>query len=97
MLVDPDALDVFADRLGDIAEQAAEARAYLEEHLSLGMDDGRIFLSVAPTVSAVQRLLVENADAIGRLVARSGEEVARAAEQYRSTDSRNSMALDRVY
>ncbi|MGF7122595.1 type VII secretion target [Rhodococcus sp. BE178] len=97
VLVDPNALDVFAARLGDLAEQVSEATAYLEDHLSIGTADGRIFLSVAPTVSAVRTLLVDNAAAIGRLVAVSGEEIARTAEQYRATDSTNATALDRVY
>jgi len=97
VLVDPNALDTFAARLGDLAGQVSEATAYLEEHLSIGMADGRIFLSVAPTVSAVRALLSDNAAAIGRLVAASGGEIARTADQYRATDSTNATALDRVY
>ena len=97
MLVDPDALDAFAARLGELAGQVSEATAYLEEHLSIGMADGRIFLSVAPKVSDVRTLLADNAAAIGRLVAASGEEVARTADQYRATDSTNATALDHVY
>ncbi|PTR22917.1 excreted virulence factor EspC (type VII ESX diderm) [Rhodococcus sp. OK519] len=97
MFVDPNALDTFAAKLGDLAGQVSEATAYLEEHLSIGMADGRIFLSVAPTVSAARTLFVDNAAAIGRLVAASGEEITRTADQYRATDSTNATALDRVY
>ncbi|NKR58021.1 hypothetical protein GS536_18710 [Rhodococcus hoagii] len=97
LLVDPRALDTFAARLGDLAGQVSEAMAYLDEHLSIGMADGRIFLSVAPTVSAVRTLLTDNAAAIGRLIAASGEEIARTAGQYRATDSTNATALNGVY
>ncbi|NKT03988.1 hypothetical protein GS485_03260 [Rhodococcus hoagii] len=96
LLVDPRALDTFAARLGDLAGQVSEAMAYLDEHLSIGMATAASSVG-CPTVSAVRTLLTDNAAAIGRLIAASGEEIARTAGQYRATDSTNATALNGVY
>lgn len=97
MRVDPAALDAFAIRLGELAAQATEATAFLEKHLSIGMNEGRIFLTVAPAVSDARTLLVDNTNAIGRLATASSEEIARAADHYRTRDSANAASLEQVY
>lgn len=97
MHVDPAALDTLATRMGDLSQQAAEATAFLEKYLSIGMDEGRIFLTVASAVADVRTLLVDNTDQIGRLIAASAEEIARAADHYRTRDSINAANLEQAY
>ncbi|QNG18191.1 hypothetical protein G4H71_02995 [Rhodococcus triatomae] len=86
MDVDAAELDVFAARLDDLAGQAAEAVRYLEEHLSIGMGDARIFATVAPAVADTRTQLVDNTNEIKRLIEESGKEMAKVADHYRTTD-----------
>ncbi|HEV8571180.1 MAG TPA: type VII secretion target [Actinoplanes sp.] len=95
--VEPHAVSSFATTIGGLTDDADAAAGYTREHLGIGYDTGRMFFTVVETATTVREALVTNYQALAKLVDRSEQELARAAQQYQHTDQAAAARLDATY
>ncbi|WP_433663056.1 type VII secretion target [Nocardia sp. CA-128927] len=98
LTVEPATLDGLSTKLKQLGTDNAQSEAYLKEHVDLSRDQaGVIFGRVADTIQQLRADLASNYEKLGRLTTQSGDEVAKAAQMYRTTDRATAAALDRTY
>ncbi|WP_167478513.1 type VII secretion target [Nocardia arthritidis] len=98
LTVDPAALDDLSTKLKQLGTDNAQAETYLKKHVELSRGQtGLIFGRVAETIQQLREQLESNYETLGRVTTQSGDEVAKAAQMYRTTDHNTAVALDRSY
>jgi excreted virulence factor EspC (type VII ESX diderm) len=95
--VEPDAVRSFAATVEGLTDDADAAVGYSRDYLGIGYDAGRMFATVVETATTVREALVANYQALARLADQSGQELDRAAKQYRDTDQAAAGRIDASY
>lgn len=94
---DPPSIRDFGSAIGELADDADQARRYAEQWLGIGYSEGRIFATVVEQATAVREALVENYQKLQTLVETSREELTRAADHYDQTDFSVLERMDSTY
>lgn len=95
--VEPHAVSAFATTVGGLTDDADAATGYVRDHLGIGYDAGRMFVTVVETATTVREALVANYQALAKLAGESEQELTRAAQQYRDTDQAAAARVDASY
>ncbi|MFI5715029.1 type VII secretion target [Nocardia sp. NPDC051750] len=98
--VNPDEVDKFAASLKKLADENANAIAYIDKWLKVDntvWGDGGLIRVGLGAVSEAHHKLRPNYEALGRLAEAAATELTAVAQMYRTTDKTNAAALDRTY
>jgi hypothetical protein len=87
----------FATHVNGLSDDADEAVRYVEKHLGIGYDKGRMFFTVVETAETVRNTLKENYKHLSEVAQKSGTELSKAAAFYRTTDTASAERLDATY
>lgn len=95
--VEPDRIDSFASLLRGLQDDVQKAQEYLNEHLSYGYGEARMFATIANANTDTKAAVGENIDHLGQLVSASARELENSVQMYRDTDSEAERKLDEIY
>ncbi|MFF0543212.1 type VII secretion target [Nocardia thailandica] len=96
--VKPDKLDAFADRLGQLATDHAQAAPYAQKWLTVDDGAGGVFLTgVVDTLAQIRDDLADRLSTLSTVTSGSAAELVKAAQMYRTTDRATAAALDQTY
>ncbi len=90
-------IKAFATHTSGLSDDADEAVRYVEKHLGIGYDKGRMFFTVVETAETVRNALKSNYMHLSEVAQKSGTELGKAAEFYRTTDEASAERLDGTY
>jgi hypothetical protein len=97
LVVEPDDIDRFAARLGELSEQSRQALDYLNQWLAIDYGDGRIFVTAVEAASSIRDSLSDTYRTLERLNLDASSELSRTAQMYRATENATAFELDRTY
>ncbi|WP_243789971.1 type VII secretion target [Saccharopolyspora gloriosae] len=94
---DPKSIGDFAGGLGERVSDANKAVDYVEEWISFGYSEGRMFVTAVEAAEDAKAALAANYRKLAELQRTASSEVDKAAQFYRDTDSDQAERLDRSY
>ncbi|SEM15127.1 type VII secretion target [Rhodococcus maanshanensis] len=97
LVVEPDDIDRFAARMGELSEQSRQALDYLNRWLAIDYGDGRIFVTAVEAASSIRDSLSDTYRTLERLNSDASSELRRTAQMYRATENVTAFELDRTY
>lgn len=90
-------IKAFSTHVSGLSDDADEAFNYVNKHLGIGYDKGRMFFTVVETAETVRNALKENYKHLSEVAQKSGTELGKAADFYRTTDEASAERLDGTY
>ena len=87
----------FGTHVGGLSDDADEAVRYVEKHLGIGYNEGRMFFTIVEQAENVRNALKENYMHLSEVAQKSGVELGKAAAFYRTTDVAQAERLDGTY
>lgn len=87
----------FGTHVGDLSDDADDAVRYVDRHLGIGYNEGRMFATVVEAAESVRNALRENYVHLSTVALRSGHELTLAGNFYQNTDRAAEERLDRTY
>ena len=96
-LAHENAIRQFAGRIGGLTDDARNAVNYTRDALGIGYSNGRMFATVVETATSVRETLVDNYNALAKLVDAAEQELTKAANDYRDTDQAAAARADATY
>lgn len=93
----PDDLDKAAAELRKIAEENTKAVAYAKEWMDLEGNAGAILKDIIQTLDENCSRIAYNYERLGVITDLSAQELRKAAQMYRTTDTKNAADQDALY
>ncbi len=94
---DPKGIADFASGLGERVADAGKAVDYVEDWISFGYAEGRMFATAVEAAEDAKAALTANYRKLAELQRAASSEVDKAAQFYRDTDREQAERLDRSY
>ncbi|WP_162907811.1 type VII secretion target [Allorhizocola rhizosphaerae] len=87
----------FGSHVKGLSDDADEAVRYVDKHLGIGYNEGRMFFTIVEQAENVRNALKENYTHLSEVAMKSGIELGKAADFYRTTDQASAERLDGTY
>lgn len=90
-------IKAFGGHVKGLSDDAEAAISYVNKHLSIGYDEGRMFVTVVECAESVREALRENYKHLSEVAQNSGTELEKAATYYQTTDRAAAARVDATY
>ncbi|WP_211212997.1 type VII secretion target [Actinopolyspora mortivallis] len=93
----PDSIESFGTKLGELANDSNKAASYVEEWLEISGSDSRMYVTAASAAENARTALVDNYEKLKKLQNEAATEIDKAAALYERLDREEASRLDRSY
>lgn len=90
-------INKFGEQLDTLVSDAKKAGDYVDDWMSFGHGEGRMYVTAVNAAEEAKAVLAENYKRLAEIQRRAATEVDKAAQLYQRTDHEEAARLDRSY